>query len=161
MKMARVFTKIALLAVMFGMIVTTGSVLYAQREEGPPPPPWYGFMSNAKKITFEGTVVALTFPVATVKTDDGKYYIVRLGPWGYWRYKGFSLKKGARVKVDGYCNDDLVFPKTIETAAGTIVLRDNSGYPLWRGMMGPRHRHGYHGWKGRYYCPPCWDDGTR
>lgn len=145
-----------LLMLIMGVVALVGSSLYAQEDEGPPPPPWQGSMSNAKEITFEGTVVALTFPVATVKTDGGDYYIVRLGPWYYWKEKGFTLKKGEKIKITGFQNDDLVFPKTIETSSGTISLRDEKGYPLWGSMRGPRPWRG-----GRYYCPPCWEPYER
>ncbi|SFM62879.1 hypothetical protein [Thermodesulforhabdus norvegica] len=149
------------LLLLLALVPMSGAITYAEQEEGPPPPPWHGFMSNAREVTFEGSIVALTFPVATVKTDEGEYYIVRLGPWHYWQEKGFTLKKGERVKIRGFQNDDLVFPKTIETQSGTITLRDDKGYPLWGAMRGPGYRHGRHHGGGRYYCPPCWEPDDR
>lgn len=149
-------TAISTLGLLAVMMVST--VLYAEQEEGPPPPPWHGFLSNAEKVKIDGDIVALTFPVATVKTDGGEYYIVKLGPWHYWKEKGYSLKKGDHVKIDGFKNDDLVFPKTIETSSGKITLRDDNGYPLWGRMR--HHGHGfdpgYGKGRGHYYCPPCW-----
>ncbi len=124
--------KVTIILVIFTAITFAALVVsYSQ-------PGWYcdRFKSSANKIIARGKILEIHLPIARLKTKT-RIYTMRLGPWWYWREKGWKLKLGERVEVDGYLMDDLLFPITIKTAHSTMRFRDSNGLPCWRGM----HRH--------------------
>ncbi len=133
--------KIILSGLIFFAIITAG----IKTASAQPPcdhrlPTWWElFTKSAQQVDIKGKIVAISFPVATIKTRNGEYYIVRLGPWWYWKEKGYTLNKGDLVKITGFRYNDLVFPREIQTPRGKISLRDGNGQPLWRKF---RHRKG-------------------
>ena len=85
-----------------------------------------------KEITLEGKVIDFSFPVATIETEDGQRYQVRLGPWWFWAERDYELKPGEWVKIKGFISGHLVFPRVIHTPERVLRLRDQRGIPLWR-----------------------------
>ncbi len=81
---------------------------------------------------FKGVVSSVSFPISEVKTDNGILYI-RLGPWWYWQKQGYQLSAGEEVKITGYKWGNYVIPIKILTPSQEIVLRDERGFPMWRG----------------------------
>ncbi len=112
---------------------------------------WELFAKTSQHVDIKAKIVAISFPIATIKTRNGDYYIMRLGPWWYWKEKGYRLNKGDLVKVIGFRYNDLVFPREIQTPRGKIILRDDNGRPLWRKFRhrGPGYRrwNHYHEWR--------------
>ncbi len=107
-----------------------------------------------KEIDITGQIVELSFPVATLETEDGQQYLVRLGPWWFWARQGYNLQKGEWVEIRGFLKGRLLFPRVIHTSKQTIRLRDKVGFPLWRGSWGRGLGRGGlglggHGWGGR------------
>ncbi len=66
---------------------------------------------------------------------------VSLGPCGYWASHGVALAIGDAVVVEGYSEEDGTLAArslTIVATGEAVVLRDDSGRPLWSG--GRRNR---------------------
>ena len=106
-------------------------------------------------VTVKGTVTSFSPPVAVLKTSKGDIYL-RLGPWWFWQQTGYVLKPGDPVEVQGYLWNNYMVPATIKTPTQTIVLRDQYGFPIWRGGMGRGRcmgmRRGF--WGGGYWAYP-------
>ena len=96
-------------------------------------------------ITINGTVKAIYPPVAVLETDEGELYF-RLGPWWFWKEKGYSLNQGEEVEVRGYRFNNYIVPISIKTDKQEIVLRDQDGLPLWRRYKKGRGRMGWGGY---------------
>ncbi len=90
-------------------------------------------VSSMTPITVTGRVESVTFPMAIVKTSSGEHYTLRLGPWWYWKQKGYELTKGETVTVEGFASATFITPRLITGSRGEIRLRDENGYPLWGG----------------------------
>ncbi len=106
-------------------------------------PTWWELMAKASQpIDVSGEIVAFSFPVATIKTLKDEYFIVRLGPWWFWRENKYKLNKKDNVRIVGFRYNDLIFPKVIKTSHGEIRLRDEQGRPLWRINRRRHHRPG-------------------
>jgi len=85
-----------------------------------------------ERVVIRGRVVEIKHPIAVVAGEDGKSYRIRLGPYWFWKEKGYRLKEGLFVRVVGIRQGRLIFPITIETEGGRILIRDDCGLPLWR-----------------------------
>jgi len=85
-----------------------------------------------EKIVIQGKVTELQHPIALVKGDDGKLYRVRLGPYWYWKKKGYKLSPGEKIRILGFKKGKLVFPIVITTKGRKYLIRDECGVPLWR-----------------------------
>ncbi len=116
---------------MFAMVALGGTFPSTSRAQGPAVPPCQQ-IGGLTEITLYGEIVDVAFPVATLKTEDGKIYRMRLGPWWFWTEKNYTLQPGEWVEVNGFKSGDLIFPRIIKTANGTLRLRDRRGIPLWR-----------------------------
>ncbi len=88
---------------------------------------------GGKTVELSGRVERCNPPVAVLVLKDGRRCPLRLGPYWFWRMKGYALSPGEEVRVEAYTCDGILFPKVIHTQKGDIVLRDASGLPLWRG----------------------------
>ncbi|WP_456324504.1 hypothetical protein [Desulfonauticus submarinus] len=88
-----------------------------------------------QQVTIQGTITSFTPPVATVRTANGEVYL-RVGPWWFWQQRGY-LNAGEPVEVQGYLWGSYLLPTTIKTSKQTITLRDQYGFPVWRGGWGP------------------------
>jgi len=76
-----------------------------------------------------------------VKTDDGEL-LVGLGQAFYREEQGFEVAIGDEVEVRGYFEDDEFKAGTVEnlTTGESIVLRDDSGRPMWSGRGNNQNR---------------------
>ncbi len=90
--------------------------------------------SNENVQTISGTVYDNVRPTSYMKTDDGTYYKVHLGPIWFWNQNNYSFLTGA-VKIKGNVktqNNELqIFPFTIEQNGSVIILADDQGAPKW------------------------------
>jgi hypothetical protein len=76
---------------------------------------------------------------ALVMDADGVETTVLLGSMRYLMEKNFNPKAGAQVQVKGYKASTGVVAIEVRVANGeTLRLRDENGWPLWRGG-GCRH----------------------
>jgi len=91
--------------------------------------PW---IKGHPKVRIKGRVLAVNYPVAVVETPQGRRYYVRLGPYWFWKERGYSLKEGMQVEISGFLRRNLIFPIVIRTPQGPIRLRDERGVPLFR-----------------------------
>lgn len=84
--------------------------------------------------TIEGTVVQVTELV--IETVDGQQVQIGLGPSAYREGQGFVLEVGEQVRVSGHWEDgEFKAGQVVKVASGeSIVLRDESGRPLWAGQ---------------------------
>ena len=85
-----------------------------------------------ERVVIRGRVVEIKHPIALVAGEDGKTYRIRLGPYWFWKEKGYRLKEGLFVRVVGLRQGRLIFPIIIETGRDRILIRDECGLPLWR-----------------------------
>ncbi|MCE5278743.1 MAG: PRC-barrel domain-containing protein [Planctomycetaceae bacterium] len=98
-----------------------------------------------KVTTIQGTIESVsTFRPAPdaaagqrlrVKAEDGKTYIVHLGPAGFVDAKGLNLASGDTVHITGAQADmegrTVVMATQIRKGDQTLQLRDQQGKPLW------------------------------
>lgn len=100
-------------------------------------------------VTLKGTVQKVQLaqgrgmPYLEVQ-GGGEVVKVYLGSVRYLMEQGFNPKAGAEVTVKGYkMNPDVIaITVTIASEKKTLKLRDDDGWPLWRGGMmrgGGRH----------------------
>jgi hypothetical protein len=84
-------------------------------------------------------------PSLDIKTLAGKTWKVRLGSMRYLMEQNFNPRAGQQAVAKGYKlgEDELIAQTvTLPETKKTIRLRDENGYPLWRGRMGPRRGRG-------------------
>jgi hypothetical protein len=83
--------------------------------------------------TVEGTVIEVEELV--VETADGQRVQVGLGPSHYREGLGFVLQVGDPVRVAGYYEGDEFKAGQVEVldSGASIVLRDETGRPMWAG----------------------------
>ncbi|OAG27662.1 hypothetical protein TH606_05550 [Thermodesulfatator autotrophicus] len=88
---------------------------------------------HLEKFLIIGQVVEVKHPVAVIKDENGQKYRVRLGPYWFWKKRGFNLQPGERVKVIAIKKGRLLFPISIEgESSGVLRIRNDCGLPLWR-----------------------------
>jgi hypothetical protein len=81
-----------------------------------------------------GVVESINGQQAFVRTDQGARVGVRLGPESYWRERGYRLRSGSRVTVDGWCdeaNRDWYFAGSIRGPGFYFELSNGDGIPYW------------------------------
>ena len=90
--------------------------------------------SNENMQTISGTIYDNSRPTSYMKTDDGTYYKIHLGPVWYWNDNNYNLLqsyttiKGNVKTINGEYH---IFPFTIEQGENKIVLTDDNGVPKW------------------------------
>ncbi len=87
---------------------------------------------HQEKVIIKGQLIQVKHPIALVAGEDGRTYRVRLGPYWFWKEKGYRLKKGAKIRIIGIKQGVLIFPIVIETEKTRLLIRDECGLPLWR-----------------------------
>lgn len=115
------------------------SVAFAQN---PPRAP----IASSPVVEVRGTIAKVDIrpgagaPVLEVNTGSS-VAMVRLGSIRYLMERNFNPKSGAEVIVKGYRAGEEIVAITVRTPANNreIRLRDENGWPLWRGG-GPRWR---------------------
>jgi len=90
--------------------------------------------------TLEGKVTAVDIDM-TMETADGTV-LVGLGQSWYREQAGFTLLVGDEVVVTGFYEDGEFKAGTIEnqTTGKTLVLRDETGRPIWAGQGMQRYQ---------------------
>ena len=85
-------------------------------------------------ITVTGEVTAFVDDELTILTADGEV-VMHLGPEWYWEVEGIVLNLGDEVEVTGFYESDEFEVAGIEnlTTGESVVLRDESGRPMWAG----------------------------
>jgi len=88
-------------------------------------------------VVLHGTVTAYTADgetALTIQTDAGETLEMELGPAGYWLANGIALSPGDEVRIRGFYEETFE-PAEIDnlTTGESVILRDDSGAPLWRG----------------------------
>jgi hypothetical protein len=85
-------------------------------------------------ITVTGEVTAFVDDELTVQTADGEV-TMHLGPEWYWEAEGIALNLGDEVEVTGFYEGDEFEVAGIEnlTIGEGVILRDESGRPMWAG----------------------------
>jgi len=91
--------------------------------------------------TLEGVVVEADELV--IKTEGGHAVQVGLGPSQYRESQEFALQVGERVRVTGYWEDGEFKAGQVQNldTGMSIVLRDESGRPMWAGQGRHNGRH--------------------
>lgn len=87
-------------------------------------------------ITVSGVVQSLDGTVLILEAGAGELIEVTLGQPGYWGAQGVSLAAGDAVVVEGFYEDEASLEARSLTLAATgqkVVLRDDSGRPMWAG----------------------------
>lgn len=85
-------------------------------------------------IAVTGEVTAFVEDELTIQTADGEV-VMHLGPEWYWEVEGIALNLGDEVEVTGFYEGDEFEVAGIEnlTTGESVVLRDDSGRPMWAG----------------------------
>ncbi|MBN2043459.1 MAG: hypothetical protein JW757_00450 [Anaerolineales bacterium] len=69
--------------------------------------------------------------------ETGETAYIELGPEEYWRSQSVELRETDIVTIEGYANEEMYHAVSVTTADGEqIVLRSESGQPLWSGNDG-------------------------
>jgi hypothetical protein len=81
-----------------------------------------------------GEVIALADGELTVETADGEL-VVHLGPEWYWDAEGIALDTGDEVELTGFFERDEFEVAGVKnsTTGESVILRDESGRPMWAG----------------------------
>ncbi len=82
-----------------------------------------------------GTIEAVDdFGFWLAPDDGGDEVYIELGPPNFWQTPGVTLAVGETVDVEGYVQGDLYHAAVVITSDGDeIVIRDETGFPLWAG----------------------------
>jgi hypothetical protein len=83
-----------------------------------------------------GVVQSLDGTVLVLETGAGELIEVTLGQPGYWEAQGVSLAAGDAVVVEGFYEGESSLEArsvTLASSGQTVVLRDDSGRPMWAG----------------------------
>jgi hypothetical protein len=84
-----------------------------------------------------GAVRGMSYRSATLKTDQGEV-VVHLGPAWYMDEQKLSLKKGDTLEATGAktTQDDktVILAREVTINGKKMTLRDNQGFPVWRGQ---------------------------
>jgi hypothetical protein len=86
--------------------------------------------------TVSGVVQSLDGTVLTLETGAGELIEVTLGQPGYWEAQGVSLAAGDAVVAEGFYEDEASLEArslTLAATGQTVLLRDESGRPMWAG----------------------------
>jgi hypothetical protein len=109
-----------------------------------------GAKSDNRSIEIKGQIAKVGIargqgmPSLDVKADSGKTWKVWLGSMRFLMEQNFSPKAGQDVRVKGFpatAADEMTAQTvTLTETKQTIRLRDEQGFPLWRGPMGRGRR---------------------
>ena len=86
-------------------------------------------------LTVEGVIASVDSGLLIVETDDGELIEIALGPEHYWTAQGVSLNVGAALSVRYFAEDgeNKAGAITLVDSGETLLLRDETGRPLWSG----------------------------
>ena len=92
--------------------------------------------STREWITIEGTVSSLTSDGLTVLSDQDTVYEITNRAWRFAQEQGFTTSLGNQLSMVGFFDENNVFEAcqiTDLTTGESVMLRDESGRPLWAG----------------------------
>jgi hypothetical protein len=92
--------------------------------------------ASEESDSVSGVVQSLDGSLLVQQTEAGEVVEASLGQSGYWEAQGLSLVAGDEVVLDGYYEDDTTLAAssvTLVATGQTVVLRDESGRPMWAG----------------------------
>jgi hypothetical protein len=97
-------------------------------------------LASAPKVEVSGKIEKVQIsmgqgmPYLDVKTKDGTRK-VWLGSMRYLMEQNFNPKAGDEIQVSGYAQNEgiLASKVTLPGRKTTLLLRDERGFPLWRG----------------------------
>lgn len=96
-------------------------------------------VANLEWVTLEGKVTTVDPVTITITTLDGTPITLENRPWQYALSTGFSAKAGDTLKLTGFYETPGAFTAArIQnlTSSASVVLRDNTGRPMWSGRGG-------------------------
>ena len=82
-----------------------------------------------------GSVVSVDADALVIQTADGEQIAVENRPWSFAQEQGFSAKLNDELTLTGFYEGEEFEVGRIEDATNgqTVVLRDESGRPMWAG----------------------------
>jgi hypothetical protein len=85
-------------------------------------------------LTLSGTVTSADGDVLVVETADGEVTVENRG-WWYAQEQGFAAQASEEVVLTGFYEDETFEVGRIEnvTTGQTVILRDETGRPMWAG----------------------------
>ena len=92
--------------------------------------------ASVEQISVSGVVQSVDGTSLKLLNEAGEPIEVSLGQSGYWEAQGLSLVAGDEVVVAGHYEEDGTLSAssvTLVATGQTVVLRDESGRPLWAG----------------------------
>jgi hypothetical protein len=86
-------------------------------------------------VELSGAVVSLDGSDLILQTAQAEQVMASLGKPGYWETLGVTLQSGDAVQLGGFWEGDEfeVSTLTLIATGQTVVLRDESGRPMWAG----------------------------
>lgn len=94
-----------------------------------------GLASVDEWLTFAGTVSSVSADALVVQTGGGEQIVVENRPWWFAQEQGFAAEAGDQVTLVGFYEEDSVEVAQIDNATNgrSVVIRDETGRPLWAG----------------------------
>lgn len=92
--------------------------------------------SSEDRHEVTGVVQSIDGSLLVLEAGDGELVEVSLGRSDYWEAQGVQLAPGQTVVVEGFYEDSDLFTAssvTLVSSGQTVVLRDQSGRPMWAG----------------------------
>jgi hypothetical protein len=121
-------TKTLLLILTISFLASTAFAQRANKQWG-----------NENVQTISGIIYDNSRPTSYIKTDDGTYYKIHLGPIWYWNDNNYNLLLSfAKIKgnVKTINGEYHLYPFTIEQDGNKIILADDNGVPKWGNCKG-------------------------
>ncbi len=86
-------------------------------------------------LTVFGSVVSVDANALIVRTEDGQQIAVENRAWWFAQEQGFGTVVGNEVRLVGFYDGDVFEVGQIDdtTLGATVLIRDESGRPLWAG----------------------------
>ena len=87
-------------------------------------------------LTIQGTVASVDADALIVETTEGEQVAVENRAWWFAQERGFSAQIGDQVTLVGFYEEGEFKAGQIKntTSGQTILMRDESGRPLWAGQ---------------------------
>ena len=85
--------------------------------------------------TLQGTVASLDDVALVLNLQDGSQLLIEGRPWAYALEQNFTTAVGSTLQVNGFAEDGEFKAAEIKdlTAGTSLILRDQSGRPMWAG----------------------------
>jgi hypothetical protein len=86
-------------------------------------------------VTLQGAVQDSGEDALTIQLDNGEQLVVEGRPWSFAQEEAFTAETGDQITLNGFYEDDMFEVGQIEniTGAQTVLLRDETGRPMWAG----------------------------